>query len=50
MDLVQTDENRFELDLVLIANPDDALLIAPYFLEVRSTITSLCRSNYSLEV
>jgi hypothetical protein len=34
LDLVQTDENRFELDLVLIANPDDALLIAPYFLEV----------------
>jgi hypothetical protein len=33
-DLVQTDEDRFELDLVLIANPDDALLIAPYFLEV----------------
>ena len=33
-DLVQTDEDRFELDLVLIANPDDTLLIAPYFLEV----------------
>jgi hypothetical protein len=33
-DLVQTDEDGFELDLVLIANPDDALLIAPYFLEV----------------
>jgi len=33
-DLVQTDEDRFELDLVLIANPDEALLIAPYFLEV----------------
>ena len=31
---VQTDEDKFELDLVLIANPDDALLIAPYFLEV----------------
>jgi hypothetical protein len=34
-DLVQTDEDRFELDFVLIANPDDVLLIAPYFLEVR---------------
>jgi len=33
-DLVQTDRDRFEVDLVLIANPDDALLIAPYFLEV----------------
>jgi hypothetical protein len=31
---VQTDQDKFELDLVLIANPDDALLIAPYFLEV----------------
>jgi hypothetical protein len=33
-DHVQTDQDEFELDLVLIANPDDALLIAPYFLEV----------------
>lgn len=28
--LLQTDEDRFELDLVLIANPDDPLLIGPY--------------------
>lgn len=33
--LVQTDEDRFEVDLILIANPDDPLLIAPYFLAVR---------------
>lgn len=33
-DLVQTDEDAFEVDLVLIANPDDGLLIAPYFLGV----------------
>jgi hypothetical protein len=33
-DHVQTDQDRFELDLVLIANPDEPLLIAPYFLEV----------------